>query len=246
MILALALTFFVGLSLGALGSGGAMLALPLLVHVAGISPRQAVAMSLAIVGGTSLLGAYLHYRLGNYHLRATLLLASAGVFCAYVGSWWTHRTPGHILMLIFAALLAVVGANMFRSLGEARTTAACRPLRCVLIGAAIGLLTGFLGVGGGFLIVPALVLLAGIETRKAIGTSLAIIALNSAAGLAGQLRYIRVDPAATLLFLALAMAGMLGGIPIANRLPEAILRKVFAGMLLAIAAAIGAANLMHF
>jgi uncharacterized membrane protein YfcA len=244
MIAALALTLLVGVSLGALGSGGAMLALPLLVHVAGFAPREAVAMSLVIVGGTSMLGAYVHYRLGNYHFQATLLLASTGVICAYAGSWWTHLVPGHILMLIFAGLLAVVGANMLLSRPESGARGACRPLRCVLIGAGVGWLTGFLGVGGGFLIVPALVLLAGIETRKAIGASLAIITLNSAAGFVGQLRYIDVDPRATLLFLAVAMAGMLGGIPIANRLPEARLLKIFGGMLLTVAAAIGAANLM--
>lgn len=244
MVLGLVLALFIGLSLGALGSGGTMLALPLLVHVAGFPPGQAVAMSMLIVGGTSLLGAYLHYRRGHHHLKATVLMAASGILGAFAGSWWTHRVAGHILMLIFAALLALVGANMFFSRPEARAGAACRPLRCALIGAAVGLLTGFLGVGGGFLIVPALVLLAGIETRKAIGASLAIIAANSAAGFAGQLRFIDIEPGPTLLFLAAAMGGMLAGVPIASRLPEASLRKAFAAMLLAIAAFIGSVNLM--
>jgi uncharacterized membrane protein YfcA len=113
------------------------------------------------------------------------------------------------------------------------------------VGAAVGVLTGFLGVGGGFLIVPALVLLAGLETRQAVGTSLAIIALNSLSGFIGHLGFPALDLKLTLAFLAIALLGLGLGVGLAGRLSERSLRRVFASLVLAMSVVIGLANLRY-
>ena len=131
-------------------------------------------------------------------------------------------------MFLFGALMLVVGIRLLRN-GEAKAVAhECRPVRCLAIGVAVGVLTGFLGVGGGFLILPALVLFAGLEMKPAIGTSLAIIAVNCVGGLVGQLRYVNFDWRLTLSFLLAAIAGMLVGAALAKQLSAAVLRRGFA------------------
>jgi uncharacterized membrane protein YfcA len=245
VILALALAALIGVSLGALGSGGSIVTLPVLVYVAGMSVHAAVEMSLAIVGGTSLVGAFLHYRRRQLHVRATVLFAVAGMVGAYFGSNLTHRVPPHVLMLIFALLMLTVGVPMLRAPREKLPGARCRPVRCLAVGAAVGVLTGFLGVGGGFLIVPALVLLAGLETRQAVGTSLAIIALNSLSGFIGHLGFPALDLKLTLAFLAIALLGLGLGVGLAGRLSERSLRRVFASLVLAMSVVIGLANLRY-
>jgi uncharacterized membrane protein YfcA len=125
------------------------------------------------------------------------------------------------------------------------STVTCSVYRCIPSGLAVGLVTGFLGVGGGFVIVPALVWFAGLDARRAIGTSLGIIAVNSAAGLAGQLRYTHWDWPLTGKFLACSLIGMGLGIPIARRAPDQALRKAFAVVVLAVAVAIGWQVLGH-
>ena len=235
----------IGLSLGALGSGGSIVTLPVLVYVAHIHPKSAVGMSMAIVGATSMVGAWLHWRRGNFHNKAALLLGVSGMAGAYLGSTFTHLVSSSALLLIFAAIMLVVSVVMFRGGFQGLTPGQCRPLRCAVVGAAVGVLTGFLGVGGGFLIVPALVLLAGLDTKKAVGTSLAIIAANSFSGLAGQLRYAPVDWRLTAEFTALALAGMWIGLLLSNRVSEPALRKAFAALLLAVAVTVGGMVLLQ-
>jgi uncharacterized membrane protein YfcA len=243
VLLALALAVLIGLTLGALGGGGSILTLPLLVHVAGIDTHAAVEMSIAIVGGTSLVGAYLHFRRGQVHRRAVLLFAVAGGIGAYFGSQLTHRVSSHVLMLIFAALMFSVGVVMLKAPQERVPGRKCRPVRCLLVGMVVGLLTGFLGVGGGFLIVPALVVMAGIETRKAMGSSLAIISLNSISGFVGHLNYAALDPKLTLGFLALALLGMRLGMGVADRVSDRRLQQAFAWLVLGMSVAVTLMNL---
>lgn len=244
LALGLMLAVLIGLSLGMLGSGGAIVTLPVLVYVAGIPAQQAVGMSMAVVGGTSLVGAVLKYRLRHFDARATLLFAVTGVVGAYLGAGLTHLLAPDVLMLLFACLMLAVGAAMLRRRGEKDRPGGCRPVRCLVIGAAVGLLTGFLGVGGGFLIVPALILFASVETEKAIGSSLAIVALNSLSGLAGQLRYTELNYGVTLAFLGVALPGMLTGLMISKHLPEQTLRKGFAWFIIAVAAVILATTIV--
>lgn len=235
LALALVLALVIGLSLGLLGGGGAIVTLPVLVYVAGIPTQQAVGMSMAVVGATSLIGGVVQYLRGHVHVQATLLFTLTGMAGAYVGAGLTHLLPSSVLLLLFACLMLVVGGVMLRGRRATEGTGACRPLRCLMIGAAVGVLTGFLGVGGGFLLVPMLVFFAGLEMRRAVGSSLAIIALNSIAGLVGQLRYTALDWVLTAGFLVVALIGMWLGLALAGRIPEHTLRKLFAGFVLAVA-----------
>jgi uncharacterized membrane protein YfcA len=233
--LAFLFALVIGLSLGALGSGGSIVTLPVLVYVAHINPKSAVGMSMAIVGATSLVAAFLHWRQGRFHNKAALLLGITGMGGAYLGFVFTHLVSSSALLLMFAAIMLIVGLIMLRGGFQGLTPGQCHPLKCAVVGAAVGVLTGFLGVGGGFLIVPALVLFAGLDTKKAVGTSLGIIALNSFSGLFGQLRYAPVDWRSTAEFTFLALGGMVMGFALSNRASEPALRKAFAVLLLMIA-----------
>jgi uncharacterized membrane protein YfcA len=192
-------------------------------------------MSIAVVGGTSLIGSVVQYLRGHFHVQATLLYIPTGMAGAYLGAGLTHLLPPAVLLLLFAGLMLVVGGIMLRGRRATEGTGVCRPLRCLMMGAAVGVLTGFLGVGGGFLLVPTLVLFAGLEMRSAVGSSLAIIALNSLAGLVGQLRYTALDWGLTTGFLGVALIGMGLGLALAGRIPEHTLRQLFAGLVLAVA-----------
>jgi uncharacterized membrane protein YfcA len=240
MTIALVLALAVGLSLGALGGGGAVLTLPILVYVAGVSVREAVAISLVIVGGTSLVAFGARLRHGHVHAKAAALFAVTGMAASYVGSSLTDAVSERVLLLIFAVLMLAVGVAMLRDRPERPATAQCRTLPCIAVGTVVGALTGFLGVGGGFLIVPALVLFAGVETQIAIGTSLAVIAINAGAGLVGHLRHAALDWPLTLAFLASSLAGMAMGVRIARRVSAAALRRAFAGLVVALGLTIAA------
>lgn len=238
--IALLLALFIGLSLGALGSGGSIVTLPILVYVAGVEPKAAVGMSMAVVGGTSLVGSYFHWRSGNFLLKPVLLFGATGIVGAYLGSTGTHLVSSSALMLLFSGLMLAIGARLLAGQQSVRPSAAiCSPYLCIPSGFVVGLVTGFLGVGGGFVIVPALVWFARLDAKKAAGTSLGIIAVNSAAGLLGQLRYTHWNWPLTGTFLACSLIGMSLGIPIAKRAPERVLRIAFAIVVLAVAFATG-------
>lgn len=237
--LSLALAVLIGLTLGALGGGGSILTLPIFVFVAGIPAQEAVAMSMVVVGGTSLLGAALHWRKGNFHTQAALLFAATGMIGAYGGSFLTHMVSQRVLLTIFAALMLVTGIAMIRKRPEQKDQRKCRFWPCLVIGAAVGVLTGFLGVGGGFLIVPALVLFAGIETKAAVGSSLAIIALNAVGGFVGQIQQVSINWRLTSLFLGLALVGMFGGLFVAEKVPSQSLSKAFGWFVVVLALVIG-------
>lgn len=240
---ALVLAALIGLSLGLLGSGGSIVTLPVLVYVAHIPVQQAVGMSLVIVGGTSALGTLLNLRQGAFDWRAAAFFSVSGMVGAFIGAKFTHLVSAPMLMFLFGALMLVVGIRLLRT-GELKTVAhECRPVRCLAIGVAVGVLTGFLGVGGGFLILPALVLFAGLEMKPAVGTSLAIIAVNCVGGLIGQLRYANFDWRLTLGFLLAAIAGMFAGAALANKLPAAALRRGFAWCVILLGLGLIAGNL---
>lgn len=241
--LELILAALIGLSLGLLGSGGSIITLPVLVYVAQVPAHQAVGMSLVIVGGTSALGTLLNLRQGAFDWRAAAFFSVSGMAGAFFGAKFTHLVSAPMLMFLFGALMFVVGLRMLRN-GESKAGShKCRPLRCLAIGVAVGVLTGFLGVGGGFLILPALVLFAGLEMKPAIGTSLAIIAVNCLGGFAGQLRYLNFDWRLTLAFLLLAMAGMAAGATLAKKMSSTTLRRGFAWCVVMLGGVLVARNL---
>ncbi len=225
---ALLLALAIGLSLGLLGSGGSIITLPVLVYVARVPAQQAVGMSLVIVGGTSALGTLLNLRQGAIDWRAAAFFSVSGMAGAFVGAKFTHLVSAPMLMFVFGALMLVAGIRLLRNGAVKAAAQECRPVRCLAVGVAVGGLTGFLGVGGGFLILPALVLFAGLEMKPAIGTSLAIIAVNCVGGLVGQLRYANFDGWLTLVFLLVAMAGMVAGAALTKKLSAAVLRRGFA------------------
>jgi len=243
--LALLLAVLIGISLGLLGSGGSIVTLPVLVYVAGVSPHQAVGMSLLIVGGTSALGSLLHFQRGDLDLTAAVLFALSGIVAAFVGARFTHLVSARTLLLCFGALMVLVGLRML--LGDHSPPAAgqLRPWRCLGAGLAVGLLTGFLGVGGGMLIVPALVLFAGLEMKRAVATALTVIAVNSFAGLLGQLHYTQFNWSLTLAFLAAAALGMVAGLSLAHRIPSLALRRFFSCSIILLGAILLLQNLLR-
>jgi uncharacterized membrane protein YfcA len=240
---AMMMATFVGFSLGALGSGGSILTIPLLVYVAGVPAENAVGMSLLIVAAASLSGTVIHLRSGNVALKACVLFALTGMVGSYLGSYATHLVTKKTLMLLFAGTMMVVGIRMWRA-PKLPERGSFNALRCLLIGFVVGLLTGFLGIGGGFLIVPSLVLFAGVDSRTAAATSLAVITLNSTTAIAGQLRFATFDWGLIAGFLIFTVAGVLAGAAVANRLADYRLRRLFAGTVLVLGIVIIAANLV--
>ena len=229
LVLALALSTLIGLSLGLLGGGGSILAVPVLVYVARIDVHVAIGMSLAVVGTTALVGGVVHARAGRVDLRAAALFGGTGMLAAPLGAQATHAVAPRVLMLLFAGLMVVVGSLMLRGRGAGggRPTRP-HPAAVPAAGLGVGLLTGFLGVGGGFLIVPALVLLGGLAIHRAVGTSLLVIALNSAGGIAGHLRQGEMPAGLTAAFTAAAALGALAGVRLAGSLDPGRLRRAFA------------------
>jgi hypothetical protein len=227
----------IGLSLGLTGAGGSILTLPVLVYLAGIPPKQAVGLSLLIVGAAALAGAWQRARAGEVHFKAAGMFVLSGMTGAVLGARLTHLLSPRALMITFAVLMVVVAVRMLlpRKSGI-QPVPECRPARCLLAGGAVGVLTGFLGVGGGFLLMPALAKFARLPLRVATGTSLAVIACNSASGFVSHLGETPTPWLLAAVFSAIAAAGVLVGGKIASRLPEKILRQSFAVLVLATAA----------
>jgi hypothetical protein len=240
---ALALMVLVGLSLGLLGSGGSIITLPVLVYIARIPVAVAVAMSLVIVGATAAMGALVQGRRTGFDARAALVFAVTGAAGAYVGSRLTHLVSGTLLMFIFGSLMVAAGLRMLNAHVRHRADQGrCDLRRCSTAGLAVGVLTGFLGVGGGFLILPALLLFAGTEMRRAVPTSLSVIAANCVGGLIGQAQQVSVPIIQTAALLTSALAGMYVGTLAAGRLSSQALQRVFAWSILALGSVIVVRN----
>lgn len=244
LVLGLILIFAVGVTLGLLGAGGAAIALPVLVYINGMEAHQAVTLTLLIVGMVSALGALLHHWKGNVRWKAALAFAPAGVVGAWLGSKGSYLLSGRALLLSFSALLAVTAIRMLRDPnGSGAAHPAHGATAMAAVGFGIGLITGLLGVGGGFVIVPALLYFGGVSMREAIGTSLVIIALNTAVAFASHMERQAIDVASTSGLLASAGAGMAAGTWLSHRTHPARLKKWFALVLLGLAAYMTARNL---
>jgi uncharacterized membrane protein YfcA len=227
----------IGLSLGLTGAGGSILTLPVLVHLGGVPPLEAVPLSLLVVGSAALVGALQRLRTGALHVRAAMMFVLAGAAGAIPGAQLTPLVPPAMLMVIFAIIMVVVAVRMLGGSEAAASPAPeCRPVRCLLAGGGVGVLTGFLGVGGGFLLVPALTKFARLPLPMAAGTSLAIIACNSAAGFAGHLRTAAIDWRLAAIFSIIAAGGVIVGGRFGSLLPQRALRCGFALLVLLTAA----------
>lgn len=239
IVLTLAAAVLVGVTLGLFGGGGSILTVPVLVYLAGVPARQAIAMSLFVVAVTSAVSAVGHARAGRIRWRTGLVFGAAGMAGAYGGGLIGPHLPEALLMSAFAAMMLATAAAMIRD----RRVPTAEPvpgdlpvLRVIAEGAGVGLVTGLVGAGGGFLVVPALVLLGGLPMGVAVGTSLVVIALKSLAGLAGYLHATPVDWSLALPVTAAAVAGGLIGGALAGRLDADRLRKAFGWFVLAMGA----------
>jgi uncharacterized protein len=234
LALDLVLGFAIGLSLGLLGGGGSILTVPALIYLVGQSPQAAMTTSLAIVGANSAVGAMFHQRSGTFNWKVTLLFGGTGMVVAYLASGLSKHFSPALLLVLFALLMLIIGSLMLgqKQSEPASSHSAVQPAKLniwitLIAGASVGLLTGVLGVGGGFLIVPALVMLVGLPMVQAIETSLAIIAANSFAGLMGHLGG-QFDLLLTVFFVAAGIGGTFTGSKLAHRLPAKRLRQLFA------------------
>jgi uncharacterized protein len=242
-VLGLGLALLVGLSLGLLGGGGSILTVPILVYGLGFDAKQAIAMSLAIVGLTSLFGALGHWRAGNVNLRVAAIFGAVAMAGTYLGARLAVFFSGATQLVLFALVMLLASGFMLRGRNPAPAIVADRldgaslarmpMLKIALEGLAVGILTGLVGVGGGFLIVPALVLLGRVPMKEAVGTSLLVIALKSAAGFVGYLGQVEIPWDALLAFTGAATLGILGGTFLVRFASPAALQRAFAVFLVA-------------
>jgi uncharacterized protein len=242
MYLALAGALLIGLSLGLLGSGGSILTVPVLVYLVGQDEKVAIAGSLAIVGAVSLVGSLPHALRGQVSWRNVLLFGVPGMGGTYVGALLSQFVSGTTQLVLFSVVMASAAVMMLRR--EKRRPSGSRKPRSAwkigVDGVLVGVLTGLVGVGGGFLIVPALVLLGGMPMRLAVGTSLFIIAMKSASGFYKYLgvlgeQDLKLDWTVLGTFCALGILGTFAGSALADKLPQSTLRRVFGGLLLLMA-----------
>ncbi|ATB31629.1 sulfite exporter TauE/SafE family protein [Melittangium boletus] len=237
-LLGFPLAVLIGLSLGLLGGGGSIITVPILVYVLGFEPKQAIAMGLAIVGATSLVGALGHWREGNLQPRAALVFGGMAMGGSFAGARLSVFLSGAAQLVLFSTVMLVAAVFMSRNTrrGALAGAPAPEPHRAAfpLIAASalgVGTLTGLVGVGGGFLIVPALVLRVGLPMKRAVGTSLLVISLNSFVGFAGHLGHVDVPWGGLSAFTALAIVGILGGTRLSRAVSQAALQRAFAGLL---------------
>jgi len=233
LILTVMLATGIGVSLGLLGGGGSILAVPLLVYVAGLPAKEAIATSLLVVGATSAVGVIPHARGGRVRWRTGLIFGFAGMTGAYAGGRVAAYIPGGVLLTGFALMMLATAVAMIRG-RRSRPDRPDRPvphelpvLRVIVDGIVVGLVTGLVGAGGGFLVVPTLALLGGLPMPVAVGTSLLVIAMKSFAGFAGYLADVHINWGLAAVVTAAAIAGSLVGGRLAGRIREDLLRKAF-------------------
>ncbi|MGV8879571.1 MAG: sulfite exporter TauE/SafE family protein [Sphingobacteriaceae bacterium] len=236
---------FIGLSLGLIGGGGSILTVPVMVYLFGVQPLLATSYSLFIVGATSLIGAVDNYKKGQVNLKAAIFFGSSSIFTVFVTrkfivpaipkDIWTVNgftvTEPFLTMVLFGLLMLVAAISMIRDKNGAGPEKECSDcikfFKLLGYGVTIGLVTGMLGAGGGFLLIPALIYLVKLPMKKAIGTSLLIIALNSLVGFAGDLGHFRIDWHFLLTITSIAITGIFMGGFLSRKIPSQKLKKGF-------------------
>jgi hypothetical protein len=234
----IALGVLVGVSLGLLGGGGSILTVPLLAYVAGMDAKPAITTSLLVVGVTGAIGAITHARADRVRWRVAALFGVAAMAGAYSGGLLARFVPDTVLLIAFAVIMIVAGVAMLRGRKDTHMSAGDQPLpllKIALLGVGVGLISGLVGAGGGFLLVPALALMAGLPMPAAVGTSLVVISMQSFAGLAGHLATEHIDWRLGGLVTAAVVGALLGGRLVASIDPAA-LRKLFGWFVLLMAA----------
>ena len=236
MIAVVALSVLIGLSLGLMGGGGSILAVPVLKYVAGLEAKSAIATSLLVVGTTAGVGGLRHAKQGNVDWRTGAIFAVTAMAGAYGGGRSAHFFDGSTLLLLFAAMMLVTSVMMFRGRGEMAPREGPLPVALVSVeGLVVGFATGLVGAGGGFMVVPALVLVGGMDMHKAVGTSLIVIALKSYAAFGGYISHVSVDYPLAAAVTAAAVMGTLVGTHFAAQVSARTLRTGFAWFVLVMA-----------
>lgn len=251
-ILAILAGLGTGFVLGLLGSGGSIIALPALLYLLHVEPKSAIAMSLGVVAVTATLAALGHVRRGNVDLKIALVFASFGAIGTFMGTRVGVTIPAAIQLSAFALVMYAAAWRMQRKPtrspsspeGHGKSEAATPGCEhyfstcmayIVLAGIAVGLLTGVVGVGGGFLIVPALVLLSRVPIKQAVATSLAIVSANSSVGFAGYLGSVPISWGIMAGFTAVTVVGSFAGARFSSRLSQETLKRSFAWFLVVVA-----------
>ncbi len=239
--LTVGLAVLVGVSLGLLGGGGSILTVPLLAYVAGMDAKHAIATSLLVVGTTSAVAAISHARAGRVQWRTGLIFGMAGMAGAYAGGLLARFIPGSVLLVGFAVMMVATAVAMLRGRKDVGTADPRHRIpvpKVIIEGLVVGLVTGLVGAGGGFLVVPALALLGGLPMPIAVGTSLVVIAMKSFAGLAGYLVAIDIDWRLAGMVTAAAVVGALIGARLTALVNPDTLRKAFGWFVLAMSSVI--------
>lgn len=245
MVIVLALSVLIGVSLGLLGGGGSILTVPILTYVGGVTAKAAIASSLFVVGVTSAVGVITHARAGRVQWRIGLIFGASGMGGAYLGGKVAAYIPSTVLMVLFALMMAATAIAMLRKPRVLLAPSAELAVGKVIAeGIVVGVVTGLVGAGGGFLVVPALVLLGGLPMATAVGTSLVVIAMKSFAGLAGHLGHVDLDWRLTLMVTAAAVVGSFIGGSLIHRIPPAALRRGFGVFIIAMSALVLAKELL--
>ncbi|MGE0878321.1 MAG: sulfite exporter TauE/SafE family protein [Acidimicrobiia bacterium] len=255
-LLASPLGFLIGLSLGALGGGGSILAVPALVYAAGQTPKQATTTSLILVAITAVMGIVPHWRNGKVRWAAGTVFGLTGIGGSLLGTHWNKSVNPNALLLAFAALMVVAAWAMCRrnplscpmpspralNMNRSGTTVvatrvdAATALKVAVLGTGVGLLTGFFGVGGGFVIVPALVLALDFPMPEAVGTSLLVITINSLMALATRFQGGSIEWKTVVPFTVASLAGVVAGGRMAEKRDPSSLQRYFVMLLIAVAA----------
>ena len=239
-VFGVALALVVGLVLGLLGGGGSILAVPIFLYVFHVEPKPAIAMSLVVVGMSALVGFLTHWRQGTVNVRIAVMFGALAMVGAFAGARLAKHVPASLQLSLFAVFAFSAAALMLRdSLRKAPANTSSRveqePHFTPMLGVqavGVGVLTALIGAGGGFIIVPALVLMGDVPVKAAVGSSLLIIAMNSASGVAGYLGQVAFDWRLVGWFTGVAAIGAVAGTRFMRRLPAARIKQAFAIMIL--------------
>lgn len=242
------LALFIGLSLGLIGGGGSILTVPILVYILEIDAKTAIAMSLVILGVVSLIGVIPHWKQGNVNLKTAIRFTPPAMLGAFLGARLAAfpLITDTFQLVCFAVMMLVASYFMIRQPKETlndyvelsipkKQQPKYPWLAITLEGLGIGILTGFVGVGGEFAIIPALVMLGGIEMEEAIGTSLVIIIFKSATGFLGYLNQVNIDWYLMFTVTTVAILGVIWGAFFSGKIQGAKLKQAFGYLLIAIA-----------
>lgn len=237
LLITIACATLIGVSVGTLGAGGSILSVPLLVHVAGRPPREAIATALVAVGVTAAVALIAHARAGRVRWQVGAIFGAAGMVGAYAGGRMSALLPERILMTLFGLTMAAAAIAMLR--GRRAAAEPDEPRRNVALlgvqGVTVGSITGLVGAGGGFIIVPSLNMLAGLPIHAAVGTSLMVIVMSASAAVIPHATQTAIDPMLTAAITVAMIAGSLFGGQLAGKIEPNRLRTSFGLFVIAVA-----------